>query len=331
MNMKLYKSFLVVTALAGAMLTSCSDSGYWDEATSADLGNGKTYSFNNSTLQYEFPATEQLEGTDVEIVITRGTTQGEVTLPITAVFSDDEALSGPESVTFADGSNTAAYPVHFNKELIPGKKLMAKLTIDPKELGIDTIAVPDSLPAKATAEDSVKYEKEWEAYEAALATYNNKLKNYKLTTTATFTKELVWTEVGKCTFVDYNFSSSAAAAEDVVILNAEGTNQYRIVTPFQAIYTDDPDEGFDTDTGFTFYLNDDLSISFDEEIGTIGYPGRSYTYVWGVGQFAGYAQYCSVARQDNIYDVKCLRLRDDNGLYTGHFAFMWTEGWPGAE
>lgn len=328
--MKLYKSFLVVTALAGAMLTSCSDSGYWDEATSADLGNGKTYSFNNSTLQYEFPATEQLEGTDVEIVITRGTTQGEVTLPITAVFSDDEALSGPESVTFADGSNTAAYPVHFNKELIPGKKLMVKLTIDPKELGIDTIAVPADLPENATPEDSAKYEADMEAYEIAYETYENRLKNYKLTTTATFTKELVWTEVGKCTFVDYNFSDSGAA-EDVVILNAEGTNQYRIVTPFQAIYTDDPDEGFDTDTGFTFYLNDDLSISFDEEIGTIGYPGRSYTYVWGVGQFAGYAQYCSVARQDNIYDVKCLRLRDDNGLYTGHFAFMWTEGWPGAE
>lgn len=329
--MKLYKSLLFATALVGGMLTSCSDSGYWNEASKADLGlaNGTTYSFNNTTLAFEYEATELLEGTDVEITVTRGTTEGTVTLPIAAAFSDDEALSGPESITFADGSNTAAYPVHFNKELMPGQKLQARLVISPEELGIDTVPAPKALPKDATHEDSVKYEADVEAYEIALKTYENKLKNYKLATTVTFSKVMTWSEAGKCTFVDYNFSSNGAAAENVVIMHADGTNIYRIVAPFQAIYSDDPDEGFDTDTGFTFYLNDDLSISFDEEIGTIGYPGYTYAYVWGVGQFADYASYCSVTHQDNIYDVRCLRLRNNADLFTGHFAFMWTEGWPG--
>ncbi|MBR1449014.1 MAG: hypothetical protein IJ588_09780 [Prevotella sp.] len=323
--MKLNKSLFVATALFGAMLTSCSDSGYWDEASSNELGNGATYSFNSVNLSYEYAAEESLNGKDVEIVVTRGTTQGEVTLPISAVFSDEEAMSGPESITFANGSNTAAYPIHFSKELVPGQKLMARLVIDPEELGFEAEEPDTMLLKKKTEADSLKYEADSIAYQ----TYLNKLKNYKLTTTVTFSKVLTWSEIGKCIFVDYNFSSEGASAEDVTILHADGTNMYRIVTPFQAIYSDDPDEGFDTDTGFTFYLEDDLSISFDEEIGTIGYPDYTFQYVWGVGDFAAYASYCSVTRQNNIYDVRCLRLRNSANLYTGHFAFMWTEGWPG--
>ncbi|MBQ8463289.1 MAG: hypothetical protein IJ544_04145 [Prevotella sp.] len=325
--MKLNKSLLAATALFGALLTSCSDSGYWDEASSKELGNGATYSFNNVNLSYEYAAEESLNGKDVEILVTRGTTQGEVTLPISAVFSDAEAMSGPESITFADGSNTAAYPIHFSKELIPGQKLTAKLAIDPKEIGFAVEEADTMLLKNKTAADSLKYVADSIAYE----TYLNKLKNYKLATTITFSKVLTWSEAGKCIFVDYNFASDGASAEDVTILHADGTNMYRIVAPFQAIYSDDPDEGFDTDTGFTFYLEDDLSISFDEEIGTIGYPGYTYQYVWGVGSFAGYAAYCGVTRQNNIYDVNCLRLRNNANLYTGHFAFMWTEGWPGEQ
>jgi len=321
--MKLNKSLLVAAALLSGMLTSCSDSGYWEQASSAELGNGQTYSFANKTQSFVFPAEEIVEGSDAEIIINRGTTQGSVTLPVTAVFSDDEAMSGPESVTFADGSSTAAYPVHFNKELMPGKKVTVKLSINPKNLGFDVVEPVDEPKEGATHEDSVKYN--------AYVTYQNRLKNYKLTTVVTFSKTLTWKESGKCIFVDYVWASSGASAEDVTILNAVGTNMYRIVAPYQAIYSADPVEGFDTDTGFTFYLNDDLSIDFDEVIGTVGYPDNTYEFVWGVGQFAGYASYCSVTRDENIYDVRCLRLLNNKNLYTGHFAFMWTEGWPGAK
>ena len=329
--MKLNKSLLVAAALLSGMLTSCSDSGYWEQASSAELGNGETYSFNSSTQSFVFPAEEIVEGSDAEIIINRGTTQGSVTLPVTAVFSDDEAMSGPGSVTFADGSSTAAYPVHFNKELMPGKKVTVKLSINPENFGFEEVEEPEPLTKQSTHEDSVAYEIQSVAY----ATYQNRLKNYKLTTVVTFSKTLTWKEAGKCLFVDYVWASSGASADDVTILNAVGTNMYRIVAPYQAIYSADPAAGFDTDTGFTFYLNDDLSIEFDEEIGAVGCPGESsyqtYQFVWGVGQFAGYASYCSVTRDENIYDVRCLRLLNKSNLYTGHFAFMWTEGWPGAK
>lgn len=330
--MKLYKSFLVVTALAGAMLTSCSDSGYWDEATSADLGNGKTYSFNNSTLQYEFPASESLVGQDVEVLITRGTTEGEETIEVISLFSDDEAMSGPETVTFANGSNTAVYPIHFTKDINPGEKLQAMLVIDPIQLGIDTVAVPADLPENATPEDSAKYEADMEAYEIAYETYENRLNNYKLSTTITVTKLMTWSECGKCMFVDYTVSDGAQA-EDVTILHADGTNIYRIVDPWTAVYGDDCLGG--SDIQFTLDENYDLTLETD---GTAAGVFAEFTHseegtmtFCYVKKYIG-TSYCKVERSGNIYQVSSLGLVNGEGYYSGfQFAFMWTEGWPGDE
>ena len=326
--MKLYKSFLVVTALAGAMLTSCSDSGYWDEATSADLGNGKTYSFNNSTLQYEFPASESLVGQDVEVLITRGTTEGEETIEVISLFSDDEAMSGPETVTFANGSNTAVYPIHFTKDINPGEKLQAMLVIDPIQLGIDTVAVPADLPENATPEDSAKYEADMEAYEIAYETYENRLKNYKLSTTITVTKLMTWSECGKCMFVDYT-ASDGTTAEDVTILHADGTNIYRIVNPWTAVYGDDA-----TGTDIEFTLDENYQMTLETDGTSTGivaeftYDGDSYTFCMPTK----YLSYCSVVSQGNIYQASMLGLYNGEGYYQGfQFAFMWTEGWPGDE
>ena len=329
--MKLNKSLLVAAALLSGMLTSCSDSGYWEQASSAELGNGETYSFNNSTASYTFEGTDQLKDTDINVTITRGTKSGKVTIPVKVAMTDPSVISTPAEVTFEDGSNTALFPIHFKEELVPGVNQQVRLTLDPENFGFEEVEEPEPLTKQSTHEDSVAYEIQSVAY----ATYQNRLKNYKLTTVVTFSKTLTWKEAGKCLFVDYVWASSGASADDVTILNAVGTNMYRIVAPYQAIYSADPAAGFDTDTGFTFYLNDDLSIEFDEEIGAVGCPGESsyqtYQFVWGVGQFAGYASYCSVTRDENIYDVRCLRLLNKSNLYTGHFAFMWTEGWPGAK
>ena len=91
--MKLNKSLLVAAALLSGMLTSCSDSGYWDQASSAELGNGQTYSFSNKTISYTFEGTDQLKGTDVNITVTRGTTSGKVSVPVKVAMTDPSVIS----------------------------------------------------------------------------------------------------------------------------------------------------------------------------------------------------------------------------------------------
>lgn len=322
--MKLNKVLFIATALIGGLLTSCNDEGYWNGASNEDLGlaNGSTYTFNSATASYTFEPQETVAGKDVQITVTRGTTQGTATVPVQVQLSDPTTITAAESVTFAEGSATATLPLHFAKELTPGVKVTAVLTIDPSQLGI--VAPDSTLLHNKTAEDSATYEN-------AYATYQNRLANYKLSTTVTFYKDLRWEKIGSCMFVDYTFSEEGAAAENVPIENALGTNRYRIVKPFIAVYGAD----MKSDTGIAFALNDDNSIEL--EVGSKGYDvatvvdadNSQYIFAW-VAKYVG--SYCKTASDGNIYQASMLGYVNGDGLYTGFsFAFQWTEGWPFAK
>ncbi len=134
-----------------------------------------------------------------------------------------------------------------------------------------------------------------------------------------------WVSGGTCTFVDYTFSSSdnGSAAKDVSILHAEGTNLYRIVKPFIAVYGA---SSFSSDTGIDFFYENG-TINFgttDGYIYVVFDDANNYGY-WNTDD---YADYCTVSANGNVYEVNHLLVYNSK-LYTGAFAFQWTTGWPG--
>ena len=230
--MKLYKSLFVALALVGGMMSSCSEDGVWDKASQANLGltDGTSYSFNHTSINYTYYPVDVMNGMDINVTVTRGTTEGTVTLPIKATFSDDDLISGPESVTFEDGSNTASYPIHVKQEFEPGMAATADLVIDTLKVGIPPVAKPDKLQPGATAEDSAKFEADSINY---YQVYLKKLAEFKLATTVTVQKDYNWESLGVGTWNDlYMFGSSA----EVEILQAvENSKIFRVNLDMETI------------------------------------------------------------------------------------------------
>lgn len=124
--MKFNKISLAVLLAFAGLFASCSDEGYWDKATPSATA---LYSFSSSSISYSYTPADELP-TTVEVIVHRGTTSGAVTLPVTATFSSD-VLSGPESVSFADGSSTAVYSIAVDTaEVDLGESFTASLSLD---------------------------------------------------------------------------------------------------------------------------------------------------------------------------------------------------------
>ena len=137
-----------------------------------------------------------------------------------------------------------------------------------------------------------------------------------------------WVSAGSCLFVDYTFSDSdnGDAARDVPIINAEGTNLYRIVQPFMAVYGKGGN-GFSVDTSIEFTMNADYSINLVHDEDGIVVTADQYDFVW-VDKYV--PDYCNVVNNGNVYQASMLGLVSGEGYYTGFsFAFQWTTGWPG--
>ena len=236
--MKLYKSLFIATALLGGMLSSCSEDGVWDKASQANLWltNGTSYAFDNTTIDYTYYPVDVMKDMDVNITITRGTTEGTIEIPIEAVFSDDELISGPASVTFQDGSNVASYPIHVKQEFEPGVSAVADLKIDSTKVGIPTVEMPEKLQPGATHEDSVKFL----ADSTAHAVYVSKLKAYKLATTVTIQKDYNWQSLGMGTYKEGYFWGTSASVE--ILQAVEDAKKYRVMLDMEAIVTKGGDE-----------------------------------------------------------------------------------------
>lgn len=226
--MKLYKLF-IAAAIVGGMITSCSEDGVWDQASPASLGlsDGTSYAFNSSSVNYTYYPQDVMADMNIEITVTRANTNGSVTLPISAVFSDETLMSGPESITFADGSNTAVYPIHIDKEFEIGSSATAKLVIDTLSVGIPAVAKPEKLKPGATAEDSAKFLADSTNY----ALYIKKLSNYKLATTVTIEKDYNWESLGTGQYYD-RFTWGAEYYEAEIQQAVENKSWYRVVDPY---------------------------------------------------------------------------------------------------
>ena len=95
--------------VAGAILTSCNDDGYWDKASLNDMGYeaGKTtYTFTVTEDGKQFESEETSLGTTFHITLIRPSSDGELTLPLEVAFdtnADSPALSVPAQAVFTDG------------------------------------------------------------------------------------------------------------------------------------------------------------------------------------------------------------------------------------
>lgn len=132
MKTKLYTALAV--ALLGISATSCSDGGYWDEA-----------SFGKATYAFPKPVytVTMLEGQELpeafEVVMTRNNSGAEATVPVQATFSD-AALSGDATVTFAAGSNTSVYKIKVGSTIAGGSTFKVNLKLaDEYYSQVDTI------------------------------------------------------------------------------------------------------------------------------------------------------------------------------------------------
>lgn len=245
--MKRYISFFTAIALIAGIMTSCNDDGYWDKASTASLGltEGAAYTFNTTSLNLVFYPADVVDGRDFNVTITRGETKGAFTLPVTATFSDDEMLSGPESVTFADGSATAEYTIHVNKEVEIGQTITADLVIDTLKVGIPKVERPvvpkDTLDSTSTASDSLKYQNEYAKYKAdstEYAIYMTKLSAYKLATKVTISKDYNWISLGKGKMTETYYFGFEEAASVEIRQAQENPLLFRVVSPWDALFSD---------------------------------------------------------------------------------------------
>ena len=128
-------------------------------------------------------------------------------------------------------------------------------------------------------------------------------------------------DAGTCTFTDYTWGDddgNPMTAYEVPIINIEGSDRYRIISPLYYVYKDDPTYGPTVDTSnFEFHLLDDGGAKVDN--------GTPLNY-WGYLAYfdsTNYGGYCFVGNDGNTYDVNFLLLAGSS-LYTGgHFVFVW--------
>ena len=286
--MKINKIFLGLAVAMMGVLTSCE----------TDV-EGITYTpmAQNVSFEVENPSTITTSENSLTILVRviRSITNGAYTANFTAEASEEGIFSndGNGSVTFADGQGVAVVNVTASN--------LAK--------GVDYTYTLKLSEAEAAAADTIT-------------------KTQNLTTTVSIHSDYNWVAAGTCTFVDYTFSESdeGDAASKVTILHAEGTNLYRIVQPFIAVYGGGS-AGFTTDTSIDFLLNADGTITLVYDADGIVCSADQYDFVW-VEQYV--PDYCNITCQGNVFIAEMLGLVNGDGYYTGFgFAFQWN-GMPGA-
>lgn len=112
--MKLKNLISLALLAVVAILSSCSDDGYWDAYTPA--GNA-LYSFQSKSSSFSFGSADKPAA--INVIVTRGSSEGDVKIPVVANFSDD-ALSGDSLVTFKAGETTAEYTINIASDIEAG-------------------------------------------------------------------------------------------------------------------------------------------------------------------------------------------------------------------
>ena len=126
---------------------------------------------------------------------------------------------------------------------------------------------------------------------------------------------------GTCTITDYTWFEDPVTVADVPIINVEGTNKYRIISPLYYLYyglEDDPDM-----SNFQFNLQSDGNVTVDDGV------NLNWWGYYGYYDATNYGGYCYVVKDGNAYTVNQLLLYGGSSLYTGCiFTFVWDKPNP---
>ncbi|MBR5726158.1 MAG: hypothetical protein IKX56_05430 [Muribaculaceae bacterium] len=219
---------------------------------------------------------------EVPVAIGRATTNGSYTATVTLSDASEGVSLKSNQVTFADGEGMA-YAIVVVTGMQQGNEYEGTLTLSDNDV----------------------------------ATANTEFGEQITSTTVKVMCDYNWISAGTCTFTDYTWEDGYVA-ENVPIINGEGSNVYRIVSPLARVYDSNYVDGRGDSSDWQFYLNSDGSITCDE--------GASLNY-WGYYMYFtnDYPSYCFIAQNGNLYDVNFLLL-SGSSLYTGgRFTFEWNK------
>jgi len=214
---------------------------------------------------------------EVPVAISRAITSGSYTANVTLSNASDGVSLKSNQVTFADGEGMA-YATVVLSGMEQGNEYTGTLTLS----------------------------------DADQATANTTFGEQITSTTVSVMCDYNWVSAGTCNFYDYTFGDGALG-ENVPIENGEGSNVYRIISPYTYVY---PDDGAPAHT-ITFTLNSDGSISMKE---------GDWFNLWGYGYYydtTDWGSYCYVLQEGNVYDVNCLLKVDGEVTYLAEFVFEW--------
>ncbi len=219
---------------------------------------------------------------EVPVAIGRATTNGEYTANVTMTGASEGVSLKSNQVTFANGEGIA----------------YATVVVTGMEQGT-------SYSCTVNLSDADK--------ETANKDFGKQISSTNVTVMCDYN----WVSAGTCTFVDYTWEDGYAA-ENVPIVNAEGTNIYRIKSPLAYVYDSNYVDGRGDTADFEFNLNADGSITVPD--------GTPLNY-WGYLSYfdSAYPSYCYVEQDGNTYGVHFLLLNGED-LYTGgYFEFTWNK------
>ncbi|MBP5505990.1 MAG: hypothetical protein J6X89_07810 [Bacteroidales bacterium] len=220
-----------------------------------------------------------------DITAKRSSTEGALSVPVT-VTDANNVFSAPASIDFADGDDTAVFTVDITKMELE----------TPYEL---TVTIPNDY--------YYLYQKDQNSTKHIFHMSVLKQK---------------WNDAGYCVFYDGNFAEEVTAAENVKIQQHEGTDDYRILNPYNAVY---PGDDFFAPANFVF------SVSKNKIVITPGiydlWPGTGYTFYWDPDNYGNYCNF-EYSKEGDAVEVVVNHLIGvgSTPTYVGMFAFDWYGG-----
>ncbi len=247
--------------------------------------------FEPTQANISFIADEQSKLTDqtsieVPVALGRAITKGTYTATLSIVEADEGVTLKSDKVTFADGEGMA-YATVVVTNMKQGNSYGCTLTLSDEDV----------------------------------ATANTKFGEQINTTYVEVMCDYNWVSAGYCTVVD-GWYTEMFSAEEVPVMNAEGTNVYRLLSPLYYVYVDsevDPSQTCDAD--LEFILNQDGSIKISEGTMPLYYMDGSDKYY---GYFTSdYPSYCFIEQDGNTYALNFLFLNGSDLHTGGYFEFTW--------
>ena len=232
-------SYAIMASVAILTLGSCSEGQYWNEP--ADKGNVVAFTKPAVNLSIAADATAP---SSYEVTINRSQSQSEQTVDVTFETKDTKVLSGPSSVTFKAGENTATYVITIG-EIIPGVNYAATLSVKNPEDALTHVAA-----------DNLKF-------------------NFNLT------QQLTWTAAGTASVTETLFSQGAFSVDMQVEEGnwpVAGQRLFRISNLYHNFFPEDMESG----TELRFYTDDEgNALSMYQPWSYIGYVEDGEYFFFG--------------------------------------------------